>query len=354
MAEGPDRVPDSAGDVRDSAEEITFWAPLALAACAPIADEFEKVDSEALTHQKWHRRLTLGATLSGGLSVLCSVWDLGFGQMVPSMEEWLPWVEVLALVGLSLSIGLGLWKERKNQWLINRHKAELYRLLRFEFVIHPGIWLNSTVASEAWVREKIAAIKALQGRAALERSIERALLPEDENETPKVPSSTMLKLVEYYLAKRLNPQKEYLANRAQRNAFWDGWLVRNVTTGLLFLSVLASLIQMAVNWATSGEWTLRNVIFATLGAASLPALAAMIRTLRLAYEFSRNRSRFMAAHEALSQLEQRLTHHLLWGRSEPGAEDTAVMLQDMKTSEGLLRTEHQEWLRLMLEAEWFG
>jgi hypothetical protein len=354
MAEGPGRVPDSAGDMRDSADEIAFWAPLELAACAPIAAEFERVDTLALTHQKWHRRLTLGATLSGGLSVLCSVWDLGFGQVVPSMEDWLPWVEVVALAGLILSIGLGLWKERKNQWLINRHKAELYRLARFEFVIHPAIWLKGTAAGEAWVREKLAAIRALAGREALDRSIERALVPDEESDPPKVPSATMLKLVEYYLAKRLNPQKEYLANRAQRNAFWDGWLVRNVTTGLLILSVLASLIQMAVNWAGSGDWTLRNVIFATLGAASLPAVAAMIRSLRLAYEFSRNRSRFMAAHDALSQLEQRLTHHLLWGRSDPAAENASLMLKDLETSEGILRTEHQEWLRLMLEAEWFG
>ena len=354
MADDPDRVPASAGDMRDSDEEIEFWAPIELTPCVPIADAFDKVDAEALMHQRWHRRLTMGATLAGGISVLSSVWDLGFGQLVPAMENWLFWIGIVSLVGLVVSIGLGLWKERKHRWLVNRHKAELYRLLRFEFVIHPGIWLKGADAGKAWVGERIAAIKAIGGRPALEESIERALLPEEESEPPRVPVATMRKLVEYYLSKRLNPQKEYLANRAQKNAFWDGWLVRNVTTGMLILSVLASLVQMAINLTGPNEHTLRNVIFATLGAASLPALAAMVRSLRMAYEFSRNRSRFMAAHDALSQLEKRLTHHLLWSKSEPGTEDTAVMLHDLQTSEALLRSEHQEWLRLMLEAEWFG
>jgi hypothetical protein len=97
------------------------------------------------------------------------------------------------------------------------------------------------------------------------------------------------------------------------------------------------------------------VLFTTLGAASLPVIASMIRTLRSAFEFSRNRSRFLAAHDALSKLEKRLTHHLLWARTtDLTPEYEAMILRELERCEAQLRTEHIEWLRLMLEAEWFG
>jgi soluble lytic murein transglycosylase-like protein len=221
------------------------------------------------------------------------------------------------------------------------------------------VWFGGHAAGADWVRARIVEIAAIRSRTDLDRTIEQALFPEQESDRPVIPVDTLLKLMEYYLSKRLNPQKEYLANRAQKNAFWDGRAVRHVNAILLFLSVVAASTQLAINAdivlfspPPAPVW---NVAFATLGAASLPVVAAMIRTLRMAFEFSRNRSRFMAAHDALAQLEERLLHHLLWGRRpEASPEKSMVMLRDLQTCEYVLRSEHQEWLRLMLEAEWFG
>jgi len=354
MADPAAGVPESAGDMRDSADEIAFWNLLALEACHPILDAFDVVDAKALRHQKVHRQITLIAAVSGGLAVLCAIWELGFDPVFPSAAPVFVRLETIALFCTAVALLWGWGYRHKDKWLINRHQAELFRLMRFEFLIHPDVWAGGRAAASDWVRRRIGEVSALHGRLSLERSTERAL-----------------QISEYYLEKRLSPQKEFLANRAQRNAFWDGWLVRHVTPALLTMSVMAALTQLAINelhlapaatepvtgcvCPLEDQQTFWNVAFVTLGAASLPVVAAMIRTLRLAFEFSRNRSRFLAAHDALTQIEVRLVHRLAAARTtEPGPTETSLILGDLRMCEQVLRTEHQEWLRLMLEAEWFG
>jgi hypothetical protein len=350
----PPQVPQSEGDMIDTAAEIESWTPLPLAECAPVNEAFFALDDLALRHQRWHRRLTLTATMCGGGAVLIAVWILGFGRFFAGLEAPLTTLELL-LVGLAFAaIVVGIREERKIRWLVNRHKAELLRLLKFEFLTTPSVWSGGRPAGSTWVNEKIQAISAVRDRRGLEAAVSTARITEETTSHAPIASATLLKLVEYYLGKRLNPQKEYLANRAQRNDFWDGALQRNVNTTLLFMSVAAVVLQDAVNWWGVSK-PVYGVLFTTLGAASLPVIASMIRTLRSAFEFSRNRSRFLAAHDALSKLEQRLTHHLLWARtSELTPEHEAMILRELERCEAQLRTEHNEWLRLMLEAEWFG
>lgn len=336
----------------DAAGELAFWTPLPLSECAPISDAFWAADGEALRNQRWHRRHTVTATLCGGGAVLIGVWILGFethlGRLGPIR------VIELGLAGLVLlSIVSGLVFQRKNRWLLHRHRAERLRLLKFEFLITPSVWLDDPLHGAKWVTARVGEIEAAHDRRALVEAVSTAQLAAEVT-PPHLPSSVLLKLVEYYLGKRLNPQKEYLANRAQRNDFWDSTLARNFNTTLFFASVLAVAVQDVINlgWPSTG---VLSVIVATLGAASLPVIASMNRTLRSAFEFSRNRSRFHAAHDALSKLEQRLTHHLLWGRAgELPPSDEAVILRELERCESQLRTEHVEWLRLMVDAEWFG
>jgi hypothetical protein len=200
-------------------------------------------------------------------------------------------------------------------------------------------------------------------------------------------------LTEYYLSRRLNPQKEYLANRTQRNQFSD-W-IRAYLPWFFFLSIVAGFSKFFVR---SLPWE----GFLALLAALLPAAAAGVRTWRSAFEFSRNKGRFEAAHHALRDLETRLVNegfsaveaerttaprpagrrvtvreervltnhqfHELRVRTEdetpppndgqalPDDEDTDAyaILRDLCWCEHILETEHREWLRLMYETEWFG
>ena len=120
----------------------------------------------------------------------------------------------------------------------------------------------------------------------------------------------------------------------------------------------------------------------------LPVLAAGIRTYLAAFEFSRNKSRFYAAHKALSDTEKSLVQNTFaavtaepYGQRRPEsvligpnfgqvivvADNDAVdansakadanaypVLRDLAWCEHLLNAEHREWLRLMYDAEWFG
>jgi len=142
--------------------------------------------------------------------------------------------------------------------------------------------------------------------------------------------------------------------------------------------------------------------FLALLAALLPAAAAGMRTWRSAFEFSRNKGRFEAAHHALRDLETRLVNegfsaveaertasprpadrrvsegekqgltdlpfHEFRMRTEDDAPrsnhppaqlddediDAYAILRDLSWCEHILETEHREWLRLMYETEWFG
>ena len=79
-----------------------------------------------------------------------------------------------------------------------------------------------------------------------------------------------------------------------------------------------------------------------VAAAVLPAIAAGVRTYRSAHEFGRNQLRFTAMSHYLQ-----LIAHDIGTRS-----DEAFPL--LREAEMALDAEHRAWLRLMLEAEWFG
>jgi hypothetical protein len=102
-------------------------------------------------------------------------------------------------------------------------------------------------------------------------------------------------------------------------------------------------------------------------AALLPAAAAGVRTWRSAFEFSRNKGRFEAAHQALRDLERRLVEEGFAASEKPRGQpsnpaldkdeeetDAYPILRDLSWCEHILESEHREWLRLMYETEWFG
>ena len=242
----PPSAPQGDGDMIDSGGELAFWTPLPLAECAPINEAFWTADGEALRNQRWHRRHTLAATLCGGGAVLIGVWILGFeshlGRLGPIR------VVELCLAGLVLvAIVSGLAFQRKNRWLLHRHRAELLRLLKFEFLITPSAWLDDPLHGAGWVSARLGQVEAVRDRRALVEAVSTAQLVGEVTPPPDLPSPVLLKIVEYYLGKRLNPQKEYLANRAQRNDFWDSALARNFNTTLFFASVLAVVAQDVIN-----------------------------------------------------------------------------------------------------------
>ena len=94
-----------------------------------------------------------------------------------------------------------------------------------------------------------------------------------------------------------------MANRAQRNEIKDQ--MRHYLPLFFFISIMAVLAKWVANQV--GFPRVAFVFF--LAAIVLPVLAAGIRTYLAAFEFSRNKSRFYAAHKALAETEKSLVQN---------------------------------------------
>jgi hypothetical protein len=283
-----------------------------------------------------------------GLALKDKVW------VPPALMEWVSRSEIvfalsaLALAAIGLSIAL------KDRWLLYRHQAELCRLLKFRLLLQPSRWRNPE-SMQAWIKHALHQIKGLDQdsvREAIEAAFPRFALREED---AVLPPAAMLQLCNYYRSKRLSLQRAYLENRAGQNAA-KMLLYSKLPTALFFLSVIAAVAHYFLEKAGHEG----GILFAGLAAACLPVAATWARTIRAAFEHSRNKSRFRAASAALADLEHCLTEDIatgllpVHGAPPPGLVEAHAPLQDMLWCEQILHTEHIEWLRLMVETEWYG
>ena len=356
---------DTFDDMHDSAEELARYAPIAgtLQLCRRIADEFDAADERAVKFQGRHRWLTRGAALFGTLAVVFAIIGLSRGEQELWSAVWLPSKQALDrvelwLAGSALAIVLVGWLSHyKESWLRWRHQAESCRLLRYNFLTHPSLWRGRDEDARLWIETKLNQIS----HTDLDKAV-REPTPHGpfEGTQSKLPRGVLRALTEYYLSKRLNPQKEYLANRTQRNELSD-W-IRAYLPWFFFVSILAVFFKFFIS-----EFSPRWEHLLALLAALLPAAAAGVRTWRSAFEFSRNKGRFEAAHQALRDLERCLVEEGFAASERPSdhasstatardAEETDAytILRDLSWCEHILESEHREWLRLMYETEWFG
>jgi hypothetical protein len=392
---------DSFDDMHDSPEQLECYPSLAspLASCRRIEDEFNRADGRAVTFRRAHRWMIHGAALSATVAVATAIvalsyYPIGFDTQ-PLAPKWLPSRHAMSLIelwsaGVAIVVVIFGWIGGfKEKWLLWRHQAESYRLLRYRFLIHPAVWQGGAEGSRQWIETKLQEIDRTTLAGAVREAAPHGPF---EGTQSRLPREVLRALTEYYLARRLNPQKEYLANRTQRNEFSD-W-IRAYLPWFFFLSIVAVFCKFFVrNLPWEG--------FLALLAALLPAAAAGMRTWRSAFEFSRNKGRFEAAHHALRDLETRLVNegfsaleaertaaprpvdrrvsagekrgltdppfHEFRMRTEDDAPrsnhppaqhdediDAYAILRDLSWCEHILETEHREWLRLMYETEWFG
>jgi hypothetical protein len=270
--------------------------------------------------------------------------------------------------------------------------------LKYHLLVKVDLWSQSLSKADEWIKAEMKKIASLAGKNGLHEAVKQSV-PHGPFLAPgaRLSSTSLRQLMEYYLTKRLNPQKEYLANRAQRN---EHRILDRLPAWLFFASVAAVVLKFfgdvphvffASPEDTGPKWFAdlheASILLTVLGAASLPVLAAGVRTWRAAFEFSRNKSRFQAAHGALAELEERIVHDgmdaLSAVQASPALQvtlrreetsnssevslsierrgddrdaevDAFSMVRYLWWCEHILESEHREWLRLMYETEWFG
>jgi hypothetical protein len=342
QTEGQDVEAPSTDDMHDSPKDLEHWPLLRgqLLLCQEtLAGIYAASDRAALRHQKTHLRLTLFAVLCGTIAVLVAIAELS--ELIHG--KWLQYLEIGSLVIATIAVVLGVCASRLTSWLLERHKAERCRLAKFQYLLDPAFCCGNgedTARRTASFQAEAAAIGSLTPHG-MHHWLDEDGIPE----APVIPQGAALwegmvrELADYYREKRWRVQTAFFERKATAHVRKDT-LTRHLGPSLFFGSVLAALVHFL--WeGLFGEST--TGVLLTVIAAALPVLGAGVRTYRTANEFARNRVRYRAKFVTLRRMGERL-------QSETNAE---AVLRDLWCCEQVLESEHREWLRLMVEAEWY-
>ena len=348
-------------DMDDSDEDLRRWSNLApvLRDCrVTVVKAYHAADSAAMRYQRRHRRLVLVAAVCGALAVLFAIvqlyyWSLLEKPLIVAIvlhERWVGWVEFVAAGVAVVAVGFGLWAAFSSKWLLEREKAERYRLLKFRFLIHPSRWSGAmSEKRRQQLRDEMKPVQTLdeKGLEGWARGEGEVLELDPPEEAPAdIDEAVLSELIDYYKERRLNRQQQYCARQASKSSFWER-RTRFAPHWLFFLSIMAALLHFAYDklWRSHdnmGPDTLSLTLI--LFAACFPVLGAAVRTWRAANEFGRNTLRLEATSNRLKRLASDL-------RKE---DDPRLKLEILQVVERVLEVERREWLRLMKEAEWFG
>ena len=341
-------------DMVDSEKDLTHFQPLSdiLTSCHKILfRRYQKSDKAAIRHQKYHKRLTIIAAVCGAIAVLFAIIQLSGFFLFP----WPMWVEVLAALITFVAVVLGIEQARHPRWLLERHKAERCRFLKFRALIDPALWTEGAGITPNWeqqLRDKVHEIKRLTRNAL------HGLLMHEVSDIPSGLSQCVIKedglnaLVNYFKEKRICEQMTYFEKSSKKSERFNKF-TRYAPPILFFLSIFAVLGHFVIDIFSKphhGMHTLSILLIAL--AASFPVIGAGIRTLRSAHEFARLASLYRAKHNALKRIHDTLDE--IMNEKIAIQNKTEQVLHTLWQCEQFLEDEHYEWLRLMIEAEWYG
>jgi hypothetical protein len=311
----------------------------ALVICNSTVEQcWARADAAAVHYQRRHRVIVDVIAVTGTLAVVLGTVTLS--QPIGSLAVRVS--EAVAAAAAIVAVVLGLWAGYQRNWILERHKAERLRLIEYRalrrFVGEAGAEIDAWALT---LDQEIATIERTSQDSLDQWVAGEDLVFDEFNGSQMTPRSDVLvhDVVAHYCANRIARQQVYFNDKARRNLAWDR-RTRLVITALFFLSV-AAIIPGAI--LRLFAHTPVSTAFITIAIVA-PAIAAGVRLYRSAHEFARNSIRFRAKHVALHILSERLEHET----------STHVLLQDLEYAERLFEAEHREWLRLMLDAEWYG
>lgn len=311
-------------------------------------------DAAALKHVRTHRRITRWAAVCGAAAIIIAVLQIGGRAAAGPGDAFWPIAEGLFVVVAAWVVFRGTRAAHHPRWLLERHKAERCRLTKYRALIDDRPWRGDPALLAAWSRDlqseaerlRILSFHELEAWAASDH----VRPPPDYDNLPPSAVDAVDKLVAYYRDRRLARQLHHFAGRVEADEAADratrAWPAR-----LFFASIVCALLHLAIHaihglvdgdspfWHAVERANAALLFFAVV----LPVVGAAVRTWRGAWEFARNTARFRAKSFGLKHLAD----HLRDGRPPEH-------LRRMYDCELLLESEHREWLRLMLEAEWYA
>jgi hypothetical protein len=341
---------DVLDDMVDVPGELDRWPLLRdrLERCrAVLSEPYTSADREALYQQRHHRWITLIAVLFGTLALLVALFELTDKDLVGHPDLLLA-IDLGATLIAVAAVTLGIIAGRQRRWLVERHKAERFRMARFQCIVDAVLWGGSPDDLERRLHQlgrQGQDIGALD-HAALHNWIKDDQILDVPAPAGAIDPDTLKQLAGYYAARRLDTQMEFFSRRAEGNETWDWW-TRHLPPILFFGSVglaLAHFVYDLVSWAWPGlDLPSTSSVWLVVLAAALPIISAAIRTYRTAKEYGRNSIRYRGKLVALRRLAERLEKE----------KDPDAIVRDLWCCEQILESEHREWLRLMIESEWY-
>lgn len=317
-----------------------------------LLPQYEKANTAAITHQTNHTRLSKIAILGGVLAVCLAILQLALKQSVPALAGLAGWIEGVAVLGGLVAVGVGLWAKFDQQWFIQRHIAERLRMLKFQSLGQREYWCGSTEEWLGWVRARVSEIVAISDIKVVKKWAHDGSAEPVESQPGDCRESEIeiRAAAIYYWHKRVEFQAAYFKKQSARHRKSRGRFDR-VGLPLFFTSIGAVILHFAAEhfagsagsieakhgWEIVGVWSLAL-------AAILPVVGVGFRGWIGALERTRNAHLFDAKQRGLATTSKSVNQ-------DQG--DLAVTMHHIAHVEHFLEHEHREWLRLLLDAEWF-
>lgn len=335
----------AADEMFDGVDDLGRIGPLGdfLRACREsLLKPYDEADRQALRYQARYRRLILLAAIFTTLAVAFAAWAR---VSIRALPGWFEGTEAVLALASAVLVGLGLGGHWQKRWLLLRYRAERYRLLKFGILADPATW--NPPGDGAWRPALEAGIRTiaelehddLEEEAASEQVA--AVWRAGAGET--LPAGTVSSLLDYYKRKRLELQITYFRRAARRGR--SVWLDSLWVPAVFFLAMAAVLLRFSLRrlgLISADGWEASVLAVAPILS---PALLGALRLRVTANEVARNRARSLARESALREIARRL--------DAADASEPSVVFGNLALAEQILSTDQHEWLRLMLEAEWF-
>jgi hypothetical protein len=315
---------------------------------AALADAFDSADTKAMEYQASHRAFANVATWFGTIAVILAIVRLAVEALREPevVSSLLLGAELVTAAVACVVVIAGLMRYRAENWLLQRVRAERLRARKFAALLEPAAWSDLDADRRTWLRDVERDVDEIQTvqRNDLSALAATTIIPAAPPalDPAAVEPDLLYNLIMYYEAKRLEPQRRYLAGVVERGEESEGRLLP-----LLFFTSVVLVFVHALLTVLGGNPSLVHVVatFLTVISVSIPIVWAGIRTRRGAMEAGRNATRSHAHLHALRELSDRL---------HANRENAAQALWTMQMCEFILELDQREWLRLLIAAEWYG
>ena len=306
---------------------------------ALIDPPLQHADARAIIYSKRYRLLALLMALLGSLALLFSTLQMFLSDYHHELQQLFFLLEAITTFVALAVVLYGMKSAAHQRWLLARHQTERLRALHAQALIE----LLTASFKSPELEQQIAAIGSMTF-ADLHTWLKRDIAPRPL-EMAAHPSSDSAKLESFrqvYLQLRLAPQWSYLTSAESRHERFDR-KTRNIPTFLFFLSIGCVGLHAAFHPFPGHTAEFFGATFVLLGTL-FPIIASGLRTYREAIQVSRNASRFSSKAYAMELLRDQLLRAATF-------EQTLTICWH---AEQILESEHREWLRLMIDAEWFA